>query len=633
MTLLQNHQQLLNGNKLNLVIFLFFISHLFAQDNIQFQSGIESFNSGDYLKAIEHLEKFANQKSQFSETASLLLILSYYHINELEKAKSLINKFEFNFPNSNSLNVIFETSLAIAIIQKDFDGIKNSLIRLDKIGVNKDQLKDFTNAFRNVFNFITDQQKIELKQLISNPALRFAFTTVTFQNEVKRMNPSSIKKYYMELIQIGFKNDFLKINKIGVLIPKSTNKTGTVEDLIIEGLKFALHRFNNSQNQNIELKIFKGDQKLLERALIQLASDPEVLCVIGPLYSKQFKELASLADKICIPLISPTATATDISLKSRYVFQFNPTLDVRGYAMASYAIDKLKLSRFAILNSDNSALKSITNEIKEKIKNSNCELVTELNWNENKKILPSKIRELRKAAANKDLVIRFTPLLDFEVEQKLISSGMDQGLIDSLKTNEAEVSIFEIFGKDAEKLCKLNKIDYYKRTKQVANDLNIPIYSIDAIFIPLSDDKLIADIINEIERQNIIALKIGNDNWNSLEELNKAYPASNGVIFTSDFYFDEDEDSFKELLAEVFEYTRLQPNRTFFYGFETLSKILGNWDEYSHRENFYERLINDKDYEGVSSDIIINKDGVNSSVYIFEYRNKKIKKIDRIIAN
>lgn len=631
MTLLLNHQQLLNGSKLFLFV-LVLVFNSFAQNKQDFEKGIQSFNEGNYKNAIVYLEKFTNQPSQFSETANLLLILSYFRLNELETSKTLIAKFENGFPNSNSLSVVFETKLAIAIIQKDFDGIKSSLISLNRIEHKKEKVNDFVNAFKKMFEFIKENQSSELSYNLTNPLLKFAYLKASFQNSIQNKNTSQLKNTYNELIQIGKQNNLIDIYKIGVLIPVET-KSGTAEDLIIEGIKYAVHRFNDLYGKNITLKIYKGDQKLLEKALIQLASDPEVLCVIGPLYSTQFKSLAALANNLSLPIISPTATASDISLKSKYIFQFNPTLDVRGNAMATYAIDKLKLSKFALLSSDNETIKSISKEIRDKIKSSKCELIADINWTESKKTLSSKIKEIRKAGANRDLVIRFTPLLDFETEQKLISFGMRQSLIDSLKFNEAEVSIYEIFGKDAEKICKANKIDYYKRTKSIVNDLNTPIYSIDALFVPISDSKLISEIVNEIENQNIITKIIGNDNWNSIEELNKAYPASNGVLFTSDFYFDLEDNLFKDLSTEVFEYTAKQPNRTFFYGFETANKILENWTANINRENFYEKIINDRDYEGVSSDIILNKNGVNSSVYILEYRNRKLKKIDRVITN
>lgn len=631
MILLRNRLRQLSGSKLLLVFIFILIKVNFAQDKSDFEKGVQNFNLKNYNEAIFYLEKFTQKKSQHSETASFLLILSYYYLNELDKSKNLIHQFKLDYPNSKYLEKVLETQLAISVNQKDLEGLKSSLISLNNSVVETYKLEQFVNVFRKIFAFTNDAQNFEIGALITNHIIKFAFLKVLFETAIDRKNSTLIKNTYRDLIQLGLHYGLLKINKIGVLIPIGT-KSGAVENLIIEGLKFAVHHYNQIHQENKELLIYKGDQKYLEEALINLTKNPEVLCVVGPLYSEQFKALSNLADKLCIPLISPTATAADISLKSKYVFQFNPTLDVRGYAMFSFAYDKLKLNRFALINPESQNLNVIRKVIRERIKNSKSELIAEVSWKETKKELPSKIRELRRIANNKDLVIRFNSLMDFETEQKLISYGMSQKKIDSLKSVEAEVSIYEIFGRDAEKICQNNRINYYKRAKSIVNDLSIPIYLFDAIFIPISNADLIAEIVNEIEKQNIITKIIGNDIWNSLDELNKAYPASNGVLFTSDFYFDNEDETFKTLSTEIYEWTAIQPNRTFFYGFETGNKILNNFNNNLDRENFYESLVRDSDYEGYSSDIILNKDGINSSVYILEYKNRKIRKIDRIIA-
>lgn len=631
MILLQNHQRQLSGSKFLLVLLFFSIQFIFAQDKADFDKGVQNFNLKNYKEAIFYLERFNQKKSQHSETASLLLILSYYYTNELDKSKNLIHQFKLEYPHSKYLEKVLETQLAISIIQKDIEEIKSSLVGLDNFKIETSKLEQFVDVFRRIFSFTNDAQNFEIGSIVKNPVIKFAFLKVSFETAIERKNSVLIKNIYRDLVQLGLRNDFLNINKIGVLIPVET-KSGPVESLIIEGLKFAVHHYNQIHDENIELLIYKGNQKYLEEALINLSKNPEVLCVVGPLYSEQFKTLSVLADKLCIPLISPTATAADISLKSKYVFQFNPTLDVRGYAMFSYAFDKLKLNRFALINPESQSLKVIGKVIKERIKNSKSELIAEVSWNETKKELPSKIRELRRIANNKDLVIRFNSLMDYETEQKLISYGMSQKRIDSLKSNEAEVSIYEIFGRDAEKTCQVNRINYYKRAKSIVNDLSVPIYLFDAIFIPISKSDLIAEIVNEIEKQNIVTRIIGNDMWNSIDELNKAYPASNGVLFTSDFYFDNEDEAFKTLSTEIYEWTGVQPNRTFFYGFETGNKILNNLNSTLNRENFYEYLTRDYDYEGYSSDIILNKNGINSSVYILEYKNRKIRKVEKIIA-
>jgi len=151
--------------------------------------------------------------------------------------------------------------------------------------------------------------------------------------------------------------------------------------------------------------------------------------------------------------------------------------------------------------------------------------------------------------------------------------------------------------------------------------------------ITISNPDLIPEITNELQRQNIVTRVIGNDIWNSQDDLVRGYPSINGVVFTSDYFLDADSKFVKDLSLQVQEVTGFQPNRNFFYGFETMNKILTNWNDRISRENFYNILIQDRDYEGISSDIILNENGVNSSIYILEYRNRKIKKIDRIVTN
>lgn len=630
MILLQNLQLLLNGNKLILFFPIIFFSHLLAQQS-DFDVGIRKFNEGNYSEAIQLLEKYTLKETDLTEKANLILTLSYFKLNNFERCKFYIQRFEEHYPNSKSLSIILETKLAIGILEKNLNDIHTTLYKFNRVNLNRDKIEGLTGAFRKVIDLFDTNQLTMFESSILNPILKFSFYKAKFDNAILKRDPSAIKKYYNLLIQTGAEDNLLKIRKIGVLLPTDV-ELSSAEKSILEGLKLAVHNYNDHTDSELELKIFKGNEKFLENALNELAKDPEVLCVIGPLYSNQFKRLAILADRLSIPMISPTATAADISLNSKYIFQFNPTLDVRGSVMAKYALEKMKINRAVILSTENRVYKPIVNELKRKIKASKCEILADLEWKENKRTLGGKIKEIRKAAVNRDFVLRFNSMMDFETEQKLISLGIDQFKIDSLKDLETEVSIYELFGSNAEKICQVNRIPFFKRSQSIVNDLSIPVYSIDVIFITISNPELIAEITNELEKHNIITQIIGNDIWNSLENLNKGYPATNGVIFTSDFYFDSDSKLLKDFSSEVQNLTGGTINRHFFYGYETINKIFENWNNKINRENFYDFLLKDRDYKGLSSDIILNENGVNSSVYILEYRNRKIKKIDRIIS-
>ncbi|MGB9664135.1 MAG: ABC transporter substrate-binding protein [Ignavibacteria bacterium] len=631
MTLLQNLQQQLNGNKLFLFLFLFLHIQVFAQQS-EFEIGVNYFNERKFSEAVKVLEKFLSKETEYSETANLIVALSYFELKNFEKAKNFIQRFEIRYPKSKSLLKILETKLAIALIEKNSLDIFTTIFQLDQLRIDKNKINQFTGIFYSTLPYFDKIQIEAFEKNLTNPVLKFSYHRAYLLKSIDELNSNLIKKHYDELIKLNSQYDLISIRKIGVIIPASA-KNVSVEKSIINGLKVAIHKFNNENEKKLELKILTGDEKFLEKALIELAKDPEVLCVVGPLYSNQFKKLAVLADKLNIPLISPTATAIDISIKSKFIFQFNPTLDVRGAAMVKFAIDRLNSTRIGILSCDNPTYKPVVNEIRKRIKSSKSDLVIDLSWNENKKSLPSIIRQIRKEALKRDLVLRFNPLMDFETEQKLIAFGLTQEKIDSLKNIEAEVSIFEIFGKDAEKICKAGKISYFKRTYSVLDDLSVPVYSLDALLVIISNPNLIPDITNEMQKQNLVTKIIGNDIWNSPDDLVRGYPSSDGVYFTSDYFLDTDSKLIKNLSQETEILLGSQLNRNFFYGFETLNKILVNYNEQINRENFYEILLNDKNYDGLSSDIILNEKGVNNSVYILEYKNRKIKKIDRIITN
>jgi tetratricopeptide (TPR) repeat protein len=95
MILHQNHQQQLSGNKLILILTILILSQstIFAQ-RLDFEKGVNFFNEGKYSEAIKILEKFILKESEYSETSNLLLALSYFKINNFEKAKQLIQRFE-----------------------------------------------------------------------------------------------------------------------------------------------------------------------------------------------------------------------------------------------------------------------------------------------------------------------------------------------------------------------------------------------------------------------------------------------------------------------------------------------------------------------------------------------------------
>jgi len=632
----QSRLLLLNGNKIFLFLLLILILiHLkiFASDsNLQrYKKGLNYFNNKRYAQTILELDSELVNRPELRENVMVLLALSHFFIGNYYASDSIINLIEKEFPNTSYKEKILETKLAIGLHKKSKEKILASFYSLDSLDIAKSKWKDYEKAFDGLLDLFDEFEILKLSKNIYNPTLKFALIKSLFNYSIDKLNSKQIPIYYNELINLNRNNEFFTISRIGVII--HTNKEDlAVETNVLEGLKYSIDEFNRENKRNLELVIFKDSTEKLKMTLKKFSKDLEILCVIGPLYSDQFSELAEDAHKLSLPIISPTATLTEIAHRSKFIYQFNPSLEVRGSALAEYVLRKFGMTRVGVLSSNAKFIKPTYYSFKNKISDEkNVELIFDLSWNENTNAVKSIIRDIRKIALDKDYVIRFNPSLDMTISQKLISMGLDESKLDSLKREQAEVSVFELFGKYGYKICVANKIPIFKRTVNFLDSLHIPVYSIDAIILFISKPEIIPALSNEIQRQNIVTKLLGNDIWNSPENLLKGYPSTNGVIFTSDAYFN-DEDFRQKIIRERMALLKsANINRNFYYGYETMRKITFILKEDVQRHNFYNILVGDSKYEGVLSDIILNEDGVNSAIFILEYNNRKVIKLDRII--
>lgn len=636
MTLHPNRLLQLNGNKFILILsFVLIYSNLFGDNAVhqKFKKALDNFYNKKYEQVILELNSKILSTPKLREDALVLLALSYYFVGNFTASDTVISTIEREFPKTNYKEKILDTKLGVGIQTKSKGKILNTIYSLDSLEIPTYRWKEYEQVFNKLFQIINENDLTILKNNLHNKTIKFALTKSLYNFYVDRLNSKRIFELYNDLIALNTQNSFYNISKIGVIIPQTPSQT-KAEEMIIEGMKYSIDEFNRTSNAKLELLIFKDSFEKTEELLIQFSKDLEVICVVGPLYSEQFSRIAEYAHKLSLPIISPTATLTEIAHRSKYVYQFNPSIEIRGSAMAEYMLHKLSVTRVGVLTSRAQFIKPTYISFKKRMESEkNVDIVFDLNWDESPNSVKSIVRTIRKAALDNDYVIRFNHQLNESITQKLIRLGLDNLKIDSLKKIQAEVSVFELFGKYGDKICVSNKIPIFKRTINYIDSLHIPVYSIDAIYAPISNPKVVSVLANEIERQNIITRIAGNDIWYSLEHLIEGYPATNSVIFTADAFLDDENLKQQLIRDEISHIKNIRINRNFFYGYETLRKITGVFNMNVQRNNFYETLINDKKFEGIVSDIILNDDGINSAIFILEFKNKKIRKIDRVIVN
>jgi branched-chain amino acid transport system substrate-binding protein len=143
--------------------------------------------------------------------------------------------------------------------------------------------------------------------------------------------------------------------KIGEFL-SLTGKEATFGQTLHKGTSFAMEEVNAAGGvlgRKIELITEDNQSKPGESATIvkKFVSRDKVVAIVGELTSGRTLEAAPIAQNAKIPLVSPGATAPEVTAKGDYIFRSCFMDTFQGAVMAKFARESLKLRRTAILSS------------------------------------------------------------------------------------------------------------------------------------------------------------------------------------------------------------------------------------------------------------------------------------------
>ena len=148
------------------------------------------------------------------------------------------------------------------------------------------------------------------------------------------------------------------VYNIGVLLPEteSESREWRVARSLYNGYLLAAEEFNReNDDKHIRLHhVTTSDTALTNKAaMAKMAWKYHADAVIGPLFSEAAYEIRDLAEYYQIPVIPPLANADTLNIENPYIYQINPTFEVRGKAMARFAVNKLELDTLAVITQSN----------------------------------------------------------------------------------------------------------------------------------------------------------------------------------------------------------------------------------------------------------------------------------------
>jgi ABC-type branched-subunit amino acid transport system substrate-binding protein len=382
---------------------------------------------------------------------------------------------------------------------------------------------------------------------------------------------------------------------LGLLLPLSGGNEKIGQE-IKEGFEFAFQEYRQNNKTSLKLTVVDYGEELITaiRAYQKLARDHGVLAVLGPLENDISAACAALSDYESLPIVSPTATETDLTQMTDKFFQLNSTVALRAEYLAQYAMDSLKLKRFATFAPlDNYFIKMVASFV-EDVKRHGGEIIAQ-EWyypgdqDVSKQFMNLKRIGLRQAFA--DSVLGLQPLL--RPQQ-----------VDSMYRQYQAGQYQQIMENDI-------RID----------SADIAVKSIDGIFIPIfkQDLKFIAP---QIAYSNIQAQYFGNGDWYDPEELKKNKNYINGLIFISDGYLNEENWDYKKFKNDYRTQTKKTPTIYNMVGRDCCGYMLRALDETQNpltRAGYLQNLRHQDQFDGIYRSIKIKEEQYNLQLRLLKY--------------
>lgn len=154
--------------------------------------------------------------------------------------------------------------------------------------------------------------------------------------------------------------------KIGVIIPLE-GPASIYGKNALNGIKIFLEEKKGQKffgkNLVIIIKDNKGSQTKTKELITALAEDKEVLCVVGPLISRNVFVAASVSQKYSLPLISPTATHPLVTKMSDFIFRTTFTDSIQGCLLAKFIFKELKKQKLVFYMRQMILIQKFYNEI------------------------------------------------------------------------------------------------------------------------------------------------------------------------------------------------------------------------------------------------------------------------------
>lgn len=580
-----------------------------------FESGLNAYRSKSFH---ESRNKFETMTKTFPDgelyTAGVLMLAKTYEkIHYYKKAIAAADQLIASYPESSYADDALFVRARSLYELNDYGSAIRDLSQIKKHTTGKPLYARADSLIRRlVQNKLSSVQIATMLSLDNDPELQAVLQYQYVSNMIslkryertkgfietlskKNLSSSQFKTYRDILKQIANKEEGPV--RIG-FITSLTGSNSEIGKSVKAGVELAVQTHNKTYKPLIELSIFDDQSDIIQAILAarELTADDGIAAIIGPLESNTMAAAAVIADQRHIPIISPTATQSGLIQIGAYVYQANVNIESRSEAIARYAIEVLGYKTFAILSPSDPYGDIASTAFAKSVEKLGGRMIVFEKFYDNTTDFKGQLIHLRKMGF------------------------IDRALRNSSFRFLSALTPFQIDSIYAR---------YYPLDSAAVNgEYNLPMESIDALFLPVYTDD-IKYIAPQLAFYNIKTNLLGGDNWYDLTELRLHQNYIHDLFFVSESFMDPQKAEVKAFQEAFKKMNGKEPAREAAYGFDLMNMLasLVQSGNYSADE-FQAELQKGLTWNGVHNKIVLSKDfRVNSSVHILQFSKGQIKKL------
>ncbi|NWF50052.1 MAG: ABC transporter substrate-binding protein [Ignavibacteriaceae bacterium] len=342
-----------------------------------FKMALRLYDEGRFAEALNKFNLVLNfYKFNTKTTASKIFVAKIFILqNKVDEAVSVLEKFLKDHPKSKYIDEANLMLASVSLKKKQYFKSAESLFR-----IYEESAQPF---YRNYAKFSLEKlclnylSSAEIKQLndklkktnSKSYALLLTAKAYILEGDITLAGQAfdDLLAFYSQSEEViearrrkeelsSFKNEIItEKNIVAVLFPLTdpfqSDKQNPAEE-ILQGIKFSIDQFNKEHQDKIGLMIrdTKGNEEEILKIKNELDPNPDVKCIIGPVYSDEVRLALKIFKESNLPIISPTATDDDLVSLHRNFFQANPNFKLRGKGMAQFIFHIENKRRIIVLN-------------------------------------------------------------------------------------------------------------------------------------------------------------------------------------------------------------------------------------------------------------------------------------------